>query len=99
MNKASGKPYRGVLHGVFVKTSGGVMLVRCHCSFGDPEAINMLALLRSDFVRIFQAVVTGRLAEVSVDFASLATVSKVVVPEGYPDNPVKEEELIFCRSH
>jgi phosphoribosylamine--glycine ligase len=47
--------------------------------------MNVLPLLKTDFVDVCQAVVSGRLADLNVEFASKATVCKYVVPASYPD--------------
>jgi phosphoribosylamine--glycine ligase len=82
--------YIGILYGSFMATKDGVRLIEYNVRFGDPEAMNVLAILESDFVAICQALVTGRLSPSHVSFANLATVCKYAVPEGYPDHPVKD---------
>jgi phosphoribosylamine--glycine ligase len=82
----TGRPYRGVLYGGFMATAQGLRVVEYNARFGDPEALNVLSLLRTDFVDICEAVVEGRLGGVDVIFDRKATVCKYVVPEGYPEN-------------
>lgn len=83
------QPYRGVLYGGFMKTKNGVKLIEYNARFGDPEAMNLLSLLDSDFVAVCQAICHGNLDQVDVKFSNKATVCKYVVPEGYPTNSVK----------
>ncbi len=83
--------YRGVIYGSFMATKEGVRIIEFNARFGDPEAMNVLALLESDLVAIFQAIVQGTLSQALVHFSPKATVCKYVVPEGYPDNPVKDK--------
>ena len=80
----TGLPYQGVLYGGFMATADGVRLIEYNARFGDPEAMNVLPLLESDFVDICEAVATRRLADVPVRFAHKATVCKYVVPLSYP---------------
>ena len=61
--------------------------------FGDPEAMNVLSLLESDFIEICNGITNGRLNQVDVRFKNKATVCKYAVPEGYPDNPIKGESI------
>ena len=82
-----GAPYRGILYGGFMATASGVRLIEYNARFGDPECLNLLALLETDFVAICRAVATGTLHRLSVNFAPRASVCKYVVPEGYPDTP------------
>src|SRR3989338_5367335 len=87
--KESGKPYRGILYGGFMATADGVRLVEYNCRFGDPEAMNVLGVLESDFANVALATAQARLSEVEVRFSKLATVCRYLVPEGYPDSPLK----------
>lgn len=86
-----GLPYQGVLYGGFIATGQGIKLIEYNARFGDPEAMNVLALLESDFLAICQAIVTGTLDKIEVKFSPKATVCKYAVPEGYPTQPVKGE--------
>jgi phosphoribosylamine--glycine ligase len=89
----TGAPYRGVLYGGFILTARGVRLIEYNARLGDPEALNVLPLLRTDLVDVCEAIIGGTLDRLRVDFAPLATVCKYVVPEGYPDRPVKNVRL------
>lgn len=84
-----GQGYQGILYGGFMATAEGVKLIEYNARFGDPEALNVLALLESDFATICQAIVEGTLHASQVSFAPQATVCKYAVPEGYPDQPLK----------
>ena len=84
-----GDGYKGVLYGGFMITTNGVRLIEYNARFGDPEAMNVLSLLKSDFIDICVGIADGTLDQVDVSFANKATVCKYAVPEGYPDNPVK----------
>lgn len=80
--------YIGVLYGSFIVTQKGVYVIEFNARFGDPEALNVLTILESDLVAIFQAMVTGSLTPELVKFSSQATVCKYAVPKGYPDAPI-----------
>ena len=80
--------YIGVLYGSFIATPRGIYVIEFNVRFGDPEALNVLTILQSDFVNLCQALVTGALSVEQVKFSSHATVCKYTVPEGYPDEPV-----------
>lgn len=83
-----GHPYRGILYGQFMNTRDGPKVVEFNARFGDPEAMNVLSLLQSDFADILCRIVEGSLSSAHVQFAPKATVCKYLVPEGYPDAPV-----------
>jgi phosphoribosylamine--glycine ligase len=84
-----GAPYQGILYGGFMATAEGVKLIEYNARFGDPECLNLLTLLETDFVTICHAIADRTLAGVEVSFARMASVCKYVVPEGYPDAPRK----------
>lgn len=88
--------YVGVLYGSFIATREGVFVIEFNARFGDPEALNVLSILESDFVAICQSLVTGNLALDQVRFAPQATVCKYAVPQGYPDTPVKDAVIDIC---
>ena len=85
--------YKGILYGGFMATANGVKLIEYNARFGDPEAMNVLTLLESDFIDICYGIADGTLDQVDVHFTNKATVCKYAVPEGYPDNPVKGEPI------
>ena len=88
-----GEGYKGILYGGFMSTANGVKLIEYNARLGDPEAINVLSLLESDFIEICTSITDGTLDKVDVRFSTKATVCKYAVPEGYPDNPIKGEPI------
>ncbi len=88
-----GGPFKGIMYGGFIAVKNGVRLIEYNCRFGDPEAMNALSLLETDFVDVCQAVIDGTLDQLEMKFAKKATVCKYVVPEGYPTNSVKNERI------
>jgi phosphoribosylamine--glycine ligase len=90
-----GAPYQGILYGGFMATRDGVKLIEYNARFGDPESLNLLPLLETDFVQICRAIVDTTLASCAVSFAPQASVCKYVVPEGYPDNPRKGDAVLL----
>lgn len=86
-----GEEYKGVIYGGFMAVAGGVRLVEYNARFGDPEVMNVLVVLQTDLVEITQAIIERRLDQLDVIFAPLASVCKYVVPQGYPDQPVKDQ--------
>ena len=88
-----GEGYKGILYGGFMATANSVKLIEYNARFGDPEAMNVLSLLKSDFIDICIAIADGTLDQAEVRFANKATVCKYAVPEGYPDSPVKGEPI------
>jgi formyltetrahydrofolate-dependent phosphoribosylglycinamide formyltransferase len=86
-------PYKGILYGGFMRTKDGIKLLEYNARFGDPEAINLLALLETDFIMICQAIISGTLNTFPVQFVHKATVCKYLVPIGYPDHPEPDQKI------
>lgn len=84
---------KGIMYGGFIAVKDGIRLLEYNVRFGDPEAMNVLVILQTDLAEICQAMLNGTLNKISVQFAPLATVCKYLVPEGYPDNPVKNVKI------
>jgi phosphoribosylamine--glycine ligase len=81
--RETGNYYKGVMYGGFMVTKKGVRLLEYNARFGDPEAMNILPLLKTDFVDICQAMIDGTLDRFPIEFEKQATVCKYVVPRGY----------------
>jgi phosphoribosylamine--glycine ligase len=81
--RETGEPYKGVMYGGFMAVRDGVKLLEYNARFGDPEAMNILPLLKTDFIDICRAIIDGGLHEINIEFARLATVCKYIVPRGY----------------
>jgi phosphoribosylamine---glycine ligase len=84
LNREVGHPYRGVLYGGFMAVHDGIRLIEYNARFGDPEAMNVLPLLRADFFELSKAVAKGTLGSVPYEFEPRATVCKYIVPKDYP---------------
>ena len=85
--------YKGVLYGGFIATKDGVQLIEYNARFGDPEAMNVLSILETDLIEICNAILNEELDKININFKNLATVCKYAVPDGYPDNPLKNNEI------
>ena len=77
------EPYKGILYGQFMLTADGPKLIEYNARFGDPEAMNVLPLLKTPLVDVCQAIVDGNLDK--VEFENKASVCKYIVPDGYPE--------------
>jgi len=83
IHKETGEYYKGIMYGGFIVTRQGVRLLEYNARFGDPEAMNILPLLKTDFVDICRAVIDGTLKDLNIEFEKKATVCKYIVPKGY----------------
>jgi phosphoribosylamine--glycine ligase len=83
--------YHGFLYGGFMNTDSGVYLIEYNARLGDPEAINVLALLDDSLVETGFKIVDGKLSKPT--FRKEATVCVYLVPEGYPEAPQRDKPL------
>jgi len=83
--------FRGVLYGQFMATKTGPKVVEFNARFGDPEAINVLTLLEDQLSNILLSMADGQLT--SAKFSDDCTVVKYLVPDGYPEKPIKDREV------
>ena len=83
MNK-EGKPYRGLLYVGLMMTSEGPKVLEFNARFGDPETQVLLPRLKTDLVEIMQAIIDGRLDEISIEWSSEPCVGVVMASGGYP---------------
>jgi len=90
MNK-EGNPFKGILYGQFMVTKNGVKVIEFNARFGDPEAMNVVPLVKDSFVDVLKKMADGTLD--TVEFEDKSTVVKYLVPEGYPGNSKKDSEV------
>ena len=90
----TGTQFKGFLYGQFMKTKKGLKIVEFNIRFGDPEAMNILPLMKSNFVIVCQQILDGNLTG-PLEFEKKATVCKYLVPEGYPVKPTVNSEIII----
>ncbi len=93
LKKECGAEFKGIMYGGFMAVKEGVRLIEYNARFGDPEVMNVLSLLKSDFVALCEAIIHGTLDQVSVEFDPQASVVKYVCPEGYPSAPLKNLKI------
>ncbi len=86
--RGEGLSYRGILYGGFMLTRDGPKLLEFNARFGDPEALNVLALYEEgDFAELLNGVAHGHIDPTLVSFRLRATVVKYLVPPGYGAQP------------
>jgi phosphoribosylamine--glycine ligase len=76
--------YKGVLYAGLMVTSDGPKVLEFNVRFGDPEAQPLLVLLETDLVEVAQAVLEGRLADLTLSWREGAAVCVVLASKGYP---------------
>jgi phosphoribosylamine---glycine ligase len=77
--------YCGILYGGFIATKDGMKIIEYNARFGDPEALNVLPLLQTDFVDVCLAMIDQTLTHDHVQWKKSATVCLYVTPQSYPE--------------
>jgi len=87
-----GDIYKGFLSGQFIKTKDGIKVIEFNVRPGDSEILNIVPILKTDFVEICDAILQHRLKEMEIVYENKATVCKYVVGEGFPHS---EDNMIM----
>lgn len=90
----TGVYFKGIMYGGFIAVADGVRLIEYNARFGDPEVMNVLPIMKTDFVDICEAIIHGNLDKLTIEFEKKATVCKYLVPNGYPDKPVAGQKIV-----
>ena len=89
--KKEENPFKGILYGQFMAGKEGVKVIEFNARFGDPEAMNVVPLVKDSFTEVLKKMAEGTLDK--VEFEDKSTVVKYLVPEGYPGNSKKDAEI------
>ena len=95
LQKECGEPFKGILYGGFIAVADGVRVIEYNARFGDPEALNVLPLLESDFVAVCQGIIKGTLTPDLVQFSKKATVCKYITPKSYPEDKKEKGQKVL----
>ena len=91
--KKEGSTYVGPIYGQFILTANGVKIIEVNARFGDPEAMNVLPLLQTNFIEVCSAMLDKTLSKKDIKFEKKSTVCKYVVPEGYGIKSMTGEKI------
>lgn len=80
-----GFPFKGILFVGLMLTADGPKVLEYNVRFGDPETQAILVRLESDLFQIFQAMTTGNLSAVDVQWSGLSSACVVLASGGYPN--------------
>ncbi len=82
--RQEGFPFRGVLFIGLMLTAAGPKVLEYNVRFGDPETQAILIRLKSDLLKIFQAVASENLRNVCVEWSDESSACVVLASGGYP---------------
>ena len=100
-----GIEYKGVLYFGLMMTDNGVKVIEYNARFGDPETQVILPLLKTDLVDIIEAVLTGELDKLQIEWENKCSACIVAASGGYPEQyqkgypieiePMKNDSIVF----
>lgn len=79
--------FRGILFLGLMMTADGPKLLEYNVRFGDPETQAILVRLETDLVDICEAMLSGTLADLKIDWRPGSSACVVLASEGYPSSP------------
>lgn len=82
--QSEGMVFKGVLYFGLMLTQDGPKLLEYNARFGDPEAQVVLPRLKNDLMDVMDAVIDGRLHEVTLEWDERSAVCVVMASGGYP---------------
>ena len=83
--REEGFPFKGVLFLGLMLTDDGPKLLEYNVRFGDPETQAILIRLKTDLFSIFDAMYSGTLAGMDVEWSEGASACVVAANKGYPE--------------
>ncbi|HCG77510.1 MAG: phosphoribosylamine--glycine ligase [bacterium (Candidatus Ratteibacteria) CG_4_10_14_3_um_filter_41_18] len=89
--------YQGVLYLGIMLTEEGAKVLEFNVRFGDPETQAILPLLKNDLVEIIEAVISGNLNKIKVNWDSRKALCVVLASRGYPGNYSKGKQIFGLR--
>ena len=92
MNK-EGRTFKGCLYFGLMLTPKGPKVIEYNCRFGDPETQVVLPRLKTDIIDIFEAINSGTLAELDIEWADEACACIIAASGGYPKSYPKGIEI------
>lgn len=84
--KADGLTYKGVIFIGVMLTSKGVKVIEFNVRFGDPETQVVIPRMESDLVDVMDAVIDGKLKDMTIKWSEEAAVCVVLASGGYPES-------------
>lgn len=88
-----GRTFKGVLYFGLMLTTNGPKVIEYNSRFGDPETQVVLPRLKTDFLKIINAVIDEKLDECDIEWDDSACVCVVAASGGYPVKYQKGYEI------
>lgn len=78
-----GRLFSGCLNAGFFAAKDGVRVIEFNARFGDPEAINIMAILDSDLTSLLGSIEKGELSSQQVNFSGQSSIATYLVSPDY----------------
>ena len=88
------RAFIGVLYAGLMLTPDGPKVLEFNVRFGDPEAQSLLLRIENDLLPVLAAGARGDFGAERLQFRKEAAACLVLAAAGYPDKPVKGEEIV-----
>lgn len=82
--RSEGRIFKGVIFFGLMLTQNGPKVLEYNARLGDPEAQSVFMLLKTDLLRIMDAVIDGTLNKLDLEFEEGSAVCVVMASGGYP---------------
>ncbi len=92
--ESEGNRYTGFLYaGLMIDTHGNPKVLEFNCRLGDPEAQVIMARLKSDFSKILNQAIAGKLDETQAEWDRRTALGIVLAAGGYPQAPQQGDAI------
>ncbi len=88
-----GFPFRGILFLGLMMTETGAEVLEYNVRFGDPETQSILVRLKTDIFEICNAMLDGKLGDLTIEWQEGNSATVVLAAEGYPSDPRKGDAI------
>ncbi len=92
---AEERRFKGCLYFGLMLTQEGPKVIEYNCRFGDPEAQVVLPLMKTDLMKVMQAVADETLGEIEVEFEDKHACCVVMASGGYPGSYENGKVITF----
>lgn len=87
--------YKGILYAGLIFTETGVKVLEFNCRLGDPETQSVLPLLKTDFTDVCEAIISGKVDRLELEWEDSSAVTIVAASDGYPHKYRSGMEVII----
>lgn len=93
--RAEGREFKGVLYFGLMVDGDDIRVLEYNARFGDPETQAVLPRLKTDLLDVMDAVIDGKLEDLSIEYDPRACVCVVAASGGYPEKYEKGKPIEF----